>query len=139
ASWADVVEETLRHEPAVKHLPLRYAVRDIPLPDGRLIPKGAPILASYAAANRHPSWHGESADTFDATRPVKDHLAFGHGIHFCLGAPLARLEVGTVLRELFERFPELELAVPVAELRPVPSLISNGHREVPVRLGRGRG
>ncbi|MFF9364616.1 cytochrome P450 family protein [Streptomyces griseoluteus] len=137
ASWADVVEETLRHEPAVKHLPLRYAVRDIPLPDGRLIPEGAPILASYAAANRHPSWHGDSADTFDSTRPTKDHLAFGHGVHFCLGAPLARLEVETVLRELFERFPALELAVPVAELRPVPSLISNGHREVPVRLGRG--
>ncbi|MGA5648842.1 cytochrome P450 family protein [Streptomyces seoulensis] len=139
ASWADVVEETLRHEPAVKHLPLRYAVRDIPLPDGRRILAGDPILASYAAANRHPSWHGPSADTFDATRPAKDHLAFGHGIHFCLGAPLARLEVGTVLRMLFARFPALELATPVGELQPIPSLISNGHREVPVRLGGGRG
>ncbi|MGW4287425.1 cytochrome P450 family protein [Streptomyces sp. NPDC004673] len=138
ASWADVVEETLRHEPAVKHLPLRYAVHDIPLPDGRHILAGDPILASYAAANRHPSWHGDSANTFDATRPVKDHLAFGHGIHFCLGAPLARLEVSTVLRGLFDRFSGVELAVPVAELRPVPSLISNGHREVPVRLGRRR-
>ncbi|MGV9786690.1 cytochrome P450 family protein [Streptomyces sp. NPDC003435] len=116
ASWADVVEETLRHEPAVKHLPLRYAVRDIPLPDGRHILAGDPILASYAAANRHPSWHGDSANTFDATRPVKDHLAFGHGIHFCLGAPLARLEVSTVLRGLFDRFPGVELAVPVEEL-----------------------
>ncbi|MFG3199753.1 cytochrome P450 [Streptomyces sp. NPDC048208] len=139
ADWNDVVEETLRHEPAVKHLPLRYAVRDILLPDGRRILAGEPILASYAAANRHPSWHGPSADDFDATRPTKDHLAFGHGIHFCLGAPLARLEVSTALRCLFDRFPELELAVPVADLRPVPSLISNGHRSLPVRLGRGGG
>ncbi|PRH75939.1 cytochrome P450 [Streptomyces solincola] len=134
AGWHDVVEETLRHEPAVKHLPLRYAVADIPLPDGRVMAKGDAILASYAAANRHPDWHGETADAFDVTRRVKDHLAFGHGVHFCLGAPLARLEVVTVLRALFDRFPGIELAVPAGELRPAPSLISNGHRAVPVRL-----
>ncbi|MBV1949760.1 cytochrome P450 [Streptomyces sp. BV129] len=139
ADWNDVVEETLRHEPAVKHLPLRYAVRDIPLPDGRRIRAGEPILASYAAANRHPSWHGPTADDFDATRPTKDHLAFGHGIHFCLGAPLARLEVSTALRRLFDRFPDLKLAVPEADLHPVPSLISNGHRTLPVRLRRDGG
>lgn len=134
ADWNSVVEETLRHEPAVKHLPLRYAVSDIPLPDGGKIARGDAILASYAAANRHPDWHGESADTFDLTRPTKDHLAFGHGVHFCLGAPLARLEVATALQQLFERFPEAELAVPADELKPLPSLISNGHQTLPVRL-----
>ncbi|MEU6061009.1 cytochrome P450 [Streptomyces sp. NPDC047097] len=134
ADWNDVVEETLRHEPAVKHLPMRFAVTDIPLPDGRFIAKGEAILASYAAANRHPDWHGPTADTFDITRVTKDHLAFGHGVHFCLGAPLARLEVVTALRSLFDRFPAIELAVRPDELLPVPSLISNGHRTVPVRL-----
>ncbi|MBO1330052.1 cytochrome P450 [Streptomyces sp. VRA16 Mangrove soil] len=137
-SWEDVVEETLRHEPAVKHLPLRYALRDIPLPDGRTIRAGEAILASYAAANRHPDWHGETADTFDATRPGKEHLAFGHGVHFCLGAPLARLEVATALRRLFERFPEIGLAVPAEELGPLPTLISNGHVSLPVRLRPAR-
>ncbi|MFE9773665.1 cytochrome P450 [Streptomyces sp. NPDC005931] len=132
-TWEDVVEETLRHEPAVKHLPLRYAVSDIPLPDGRTIARGEAILASYAAANRHPDWHGD-ADTFDATRTVKDHLAFGHGVHFCLGAPLARLEVALALRSLFDRFPDIRLAEPAAALRPVPSLISNGHQRLPVLL-----
>ncbi|MFD7992763.1 cytochrome P450 family protein [Streptomyces mexicanus] len=132
--WPDVVEETLRHEPAVKHLPLRYALKDIALPDGRTIARGEAILASYAAANRHPDWHGPDADRFDPTRVVKDHLAFGYGVHFCLGAPLARLEVATALRMLFERFPGIRLAVPAAELRPYPSLISNGHRAVPVVL-----
>ncbi|MCX2968410.1 MULTISPECIES: cytochrome P450 family protein [Streptomyces] len=132
--WHDVVEETLRHEPAVKHLPLRYALRDVSLPDGQTIRAGEAILASYAAANRHPDWHGASADRFDATRPAKDHLAFGHGVHFCLGAPLARLEVATALRQLFARFPDARLAVPPEELRPLPTLISNGHLTLPVRL-----
>ncbi|WP_353946955.1 cytochrome P450 [Streptomyces sp. HUAS MG91] len=133
-SWADVVEETLRHESAVKHLPLRCALRDIPLPDGRTIRAGEAILASYAAANRHPDWHGDSADRFDATRVGKEHLAFGYGVHYCLGAPLARLEVTTALRELFARFPDVRLAVPVEDLTPMPTLISNGHVTVPVRL-----
>ena len=132
--WSDIVEETLRHEPAIKHLPLRYALHDIPLPDGQTIRAGDAILASYAAANRHPGRHGENADLFDATRTSKDHLAFGHGVHFCLGAPLARLEVATVLRQLFTRFPDARLAVPAGDLRPLPNLISNGHVAVPVRL-----
>ncbi|MFH8437980.1 cytochrome P450 [Streptomyces sp. NPDC018007] len=134
ADWSSVVEETLRHEPAVKHLPLRYALSDIPLPDGGKIARGDAILASYAAANRHPDWHGGTADAFDLTRPTKDHLAFGHGVHFCLGAPLARLEVVTALQQFFDRFPDAELAVPAAELKPLPSLISNGHQTLPVRL-----
>ncbi|MEU5580650.1 cytochrome P450 [Streptomyces huasconensis] len=132
--WGDAVEETLRHEPAVKHLPLRFALSDIGLPGGQIIAKGEAILASYAAANRHPDWHGETADAFDLTRAPKDHLAFGYGIHFCLGASLARLEVATALRMLFERFPGIELAVPVEELKPLPSLISNGHQTLPARL-----
>lgn len=135
-NWEDVIEETLRHEPAVKHLPLRYAVTDIPLPDGRTIARGEAILASYAAANRHPDWHGD-ADTFDAARTVKEHLAFGHGVHFCLGAPLARMEVALALESLFDRFPDIHLAEPADGLRPVASLISNGHQRLPVRLHAG--
>ncbi|GGL11181.1 cytochrome P450 [Sphaerisporangium melleum] len=134
ATWDDVVEETLRHEPAVKYLPLRFAITDVRLPDGRIIRAGEPILAAYAAANRHPEWHGPDADTFDVTRRVKDHLAFGYGVHFCLGAPLARLEVAEALSQLFERFPAMSLAVPADALRPIPTLISNGHQELPVYL-----
>ncbi|MFF5895834.1 cytochrome P450 [Streptomyces argenteolus] len=133
ASWADVVEETLRHSPPVKHLPLRYAVTDIPLPDGRTIAEGEAILASYAAANRHPGWH-DDPDVFDVTRITKEHLAFGHGIHFCLGAALARMEAEIALGAFFGRFPDAELAPEGGDMRPVPSLISNGHRSLPVRL-----
>ena len=133
AQWRDVVEETLRYEAPVAHLPLRYAVEDIELPDGLTIRQGEAILASYAAAGRHPDLHGETADDFDVTRSLKDHLAFGHGVHFCLGAQLARMEAETALRMLFSRFPNLALA-PGGELRPLESLISNGHQTLPVVL-----
>ncbi|HEY8982673.1 MAG TPA: cytochrome P450 [Streptomyces sp.] len=133
--WKDVVEETLRLEPAVTHLPLRYALADIAVPGGVTIAKGEAILASYGAANRHPDLHGADADVFDLTRADKEHLAFGHGVHYCLGAPLARLEVTEALAQLFARFPDVRLAVPASELRPLASLISNGHQELPVVLG----
>ncbi|MFJ2867952.1 cytochrome P450 [Kitasatospora sp. NPDC087314] len=137
ARWSDVVEEALRHDAPVAHLPLRYAVEDIRLSDEVTIRRGEAVLASYAAAGRHPCRYGDTGDAFDVTRPVKDHLAFGHGPHFCLGAPLARMEAETALRRLFERFPDLALA-PGAELAPVASLISNGHRSLPVLLAGPR-
>ena len=133
AGWKDVVEETLRFEAPVAHLPLRYAVEDIELPGGLTIRRGEAILASYAAVGRHPELHGESADTFDITRSFKDHMAFGHGVHFCLGAQLARMEAEIALSKLFSRFPDLAFA-PDAELLPVESLISNGHQRLPVIL-----
>ncbi|MEU5654614.1 cytochrome P450 [Streptomyces sp. NPDC047737] len=133
ATWPDVVEEALRHSAPVKHLPLRYALADIALPDGRTIAEGEAILASYAAANRHPGWHADP-DAFDVTRITKEHLAFGHGIHFCLGAALARMEGEIALGAFFERFPDAELAPADGDMRPVASLISNGHRSLPVRL-----
>jgi cytochrome P450 len=139
AGWDDVVEETLRVEAPVASLPLRYAVEDLAMaelggPDGLVIGKGEAILAAYAAAGRNPEDYGPDADRFDVTRLGKEHLAFGHGIHFCLGAPLGRMEARVALPALFERFPHLELAVPADELSPVASFISNGHRTLPVRL-----
>lgn len=134
SAWTDVVEESLRYEAPVAHLPMRYAVEDIPLAQGLTIRQGEAILASYAAAGRHPDLHGPSADSFNLTRAGKSHLAFGHGVHVCLGAALARMEAETALRALFTRFPDLTLAVPASALRPTESFISNGHRELPVIL-----
>ncbi|MER7045043.1 cytochrome P450 family protein [Streptomyces jumonjinensis] len=133
ADWKDVVEESLRHEAPLAHLPMRFAVEDIPLPEhGTTIRSGDAILASYAAANRHPDLHGPTADDFDTRRSDKTHLSFGHGTHLCLGAALGRLEAELALRALFERFPRLTLAVPPDQLRPKESFISNGHHELPV-------
>jgi cytochrome P450 len=133
-SWDAVIEETLRWQAPGAHLPLRYAVEDIEL-DDLVIRKGEAILAGYAATGRDPALHGDDADEFDISRRDKSHLAFGHGVHFCLGAPLARLEAEIALPALFERFPELALAVPHGELEHLDSFISNGHRVLPVMLG----
>lgn len=140
ATWEDAVEETLRYATPVVYVPMRYAVEDIPLPGRSGVPvirKGDAILASYAAASSHPNLHGPTADAFDLTRRLKTHLAFGHGVHTCLGAPLARLEAVTALRGLFARFPRMTLAVPPSELRPAESFITSGHRAVPVLLHGG--
>jgi 2-hydroxy-5-methyl-1-naphthoate 7-hydroxylase len=137
ANWSDAVEEALRWEAPVSHVPMRYAVEDIELPGGTIIRQGDAILVSLGAASRHPDLHGDDADVFDVTRAVKEHLAFGHGVHFCLGAPLARLEGVTALSRLFDRFPDLALA-PGAELRPTESFIANGHQQVPVILRPAR-
>ncbi|MGV9454868.1 cytochrome P450 family protein [Streptomyces sp. NPDC003635] len=137
--WEDVVEEALRVEAPVASLPLRYAVDDLKMsefggPDEVVIGKGEAILAAYAAAGRHPGKYGEDAHRFDVTRADKEHLAFGHGLHFCLGAPLGRLEARIALQALFDRFPGLRLVEEQQELEPVDSFISNGHRTLPVLL-----
>ncbi len=133
ASWNDVIEEVLRLRSPVASLPLRYAVEDIQAGDV-LIRKGEAILAAYAAAGRDSAVHGADADVFDVTRTNKEHLAFGHGAHFCLGAPLARMEAAIALPRLFDRFPGLTLAAPAEGLRPVESFISNGHLTLPAVL-----
>ncbi|WP_308199306.1 cytochrome P450 [Saccharothrix sp. S26] len=134
STWDDVVDETLRWQAPVPNLPLRYAVRDVRV-GGVEIARGDAILVSFGAAGRDPARHGANAEEFDLTRPSRrDHLAFGHGVHHCLGSPLARLEATVALRALFERFPNLRLAVPPAELRPLGSFFTNGHKTLPVVL-----
>ncbi|WP_223208024.1 cytochrome P450 family protein [Actinopolyspora erythraea] len=132
-SWEQVVTETLRWQAPLANVPLRYAIEDIEI-DGVVIRAGEPILASYAAAGRDPERY-ERPDEFDVTRPDNgDHLAFGHGAHYCLGAPLARLEAEIALPALFDRFPGMRLAVPDSELRPAGGFIANGHASLPVML-----
>jgi 2-hydroxy-5-methyl-1-naphthoate 7-hydroxylase len=130
-----VVEEAMRFAAPVSHMPMRYAVSDIPLPGGAVIRQGDPILPSFGAASNHPRHQPPgTAGTFDVTRESKAHLALGHGVHFCLGAPLARAEGVTALAGLFDRFPSLRWAEPPAGLEPVPSILGNGHVALPVHL-----
>lgn len=133
-TWSDVVEETLRWAPSIANLPLRYAVEDIELHDGITIARGDAILATYAAAGRDPERHGADADRFLPGGTAKEHLAFGHGVHHCIGAPLARLEATIALPALFARFPELRLADPSVPAGQVESFIAHGFGALPVRL-----
>jgi 2-hydroxy-5-methyl-1-naphthoate 7-hydroxylase len=135
--WDAVIDETLRVHPSIASLPLRFAVDDITV-GGVTVPAGDAIVTTYAAAGLDPAHYGSDADVFDAARGAGDHLAFGIGVHRCVGAPLARVEALTALTALFERFPRLRLAAGEGdggeELAQVPSFIAYGWREVPVRL-----
>ncbi|MFF3562367.1 cytochrome P450 [Streptomyces sp. NPDC002574] len=132
--WSAVIEETLRQDAPVRHMPLRYAVEDIDLGEGVVIRRGEAILLGFGAGGRDPRVHGETAATFDADRPDKEHLAFGHGVHRCVGESPARLEAAVALPALFERFPDLELAEPAEALQPLPTVVFNAKARVPVRL-----
>ncbi|MFD7256949.1 cytochrome P450 [Streptomyces sp. NPDC059874] len=100
------VEEMLRYDGPVQNATYRYAAEDVEIGDS-VIPAGATVLVSLAAADRDPGRY-EEPDTFDIRRAPQGHLAFGHGLHFCIGAPLARMEGRIAIRGLLERFPELE-------------------------------
>ncbi|MEB3960264.1 cytochrome P450 [Streptomyces kunmingensis] len=135
ATWMDVVEETLRWDSPVSYFPFRYPTRDLTV-DGTVIPQGTPVLAGYSAAGRDPAAHGPDADRFDLTRRAASrHLSLGHGAHYCLGAPLARLEATVALERLFTRFPDLDLAVPDEELPAHAGFVGNSVRRLPVRPG----
>jgi len=133
ATWSDVIEETLRVECPLASLPLRFAVQDVHL-DGLTIKQGEPILINYAALGRDPKLHGETAAEFDITRPDKEHVSFGYGPHYCLGSGIARLVASIGLPALFERFPDMTLAVDRDQLRPLPTFIMNAHTTLPVRV-----
>ncbi|MER5433295.1 cytochrome P450 [Streptomyces sp. NPDC002588] len=131
--WEAVVEETLRLYPSIATLPLRFAVEDLTVGDVT-IPAGDAIVTTYAAAGVDPERYGADAEVFDAARQADDHLAFGIGVHRCIGAPLARMEALTALPALFDRFPGLRLDPDAGELRQMPSFIAVGWREIPVLL-----
>ncbi|SDL31881.1 cytochrome P450 family protein [Streptomyces indicus] len=134
ADWNDVIDETLRMHTPGAYSPLRFAVEDIDL-DGVLIKKGEPILVSFAAGGLDPVRYGASVAEFDLLRTGRDTLGFGHGAHRCLGAPLARVEAQSAFGELFDRFPDMQLACPADELEPMPTFLMNGFKSLPVLLG----
>ncbi|MFI9100504.1 cytochrome P450 [Streptomyces fildesensis] len=131
--WPNAVEELLRFEGPVTNATWRYTTEPVDV-GGVLIPEGEFVTISIGAAGRDPS-HYEEPDELDITRRATAGLAFGHGIHHCLGAPLARLEGQIVLSRLFARFPGLSLAVPPGELRWRFSLMMRGLEELPVLHG----
>jgi cytochrome P450 len=122
------VEEVLRFDGPVQHL-ARLTLKDATLRD-QTIPAGNRVLLLWASANRDERrW--EDPDRFDITRELKRNLAFGEGIHHCLGAPLARLESRVVLEALLARDVEFE----VGEPGRLPQVIIRGISELPIRFG----
>src|SRR5262249_8096469 len=102
----DAIEELLRYEPPAPHV-ARCVARDVEH-YGRTVPAGSPIMFLIGAANRDER-RFRDAERFDIARKPVGHLSFGHGIHFCLGAALARLEARVALEEVLKRFPEWDV------------------------------
>ncbi|MDQ0831459.1 cytochrome P450 [Streptomyces achromogenes] len=126
------VEELLRYDGPVELATWRFATEPVGI-GGQDIAPGDPVLVVLAAADRDPARFTDP-DTLDLSRRDNQHLGYGHGIHYCLGAPLARLEGQTALATLLTRLPDLRLAVEPAELRWRGGLIMRGLRTLPVEF-----
>ncbi len=131
--WPNAVEETLRYN-CVAQFGARVATQTLQI-DGHTVRKGSTVFLSIAGANRDPAVF-QRPDEFDTARAnARDHIGFGTGVHACLGAPLARMELNIGLHALFERFPQLTLA---GEPIPNDSTLLHGIKHLPVHLGPAR-
>ncbi|MGW2508723.1 cytochrome P450 family protein [Streptomyces scopuliridis] len=129
---AAAVGEFARYEGPALLAIRRFAVEDLTI-GGVTVPAGETVMLSLAAANRDPHRFADP-DRLDLDRDTAGQVALGYGIHYCLGAPLARLETEIAVNALLERFPRLELDVPYEELRWRPSTRARGLIALPVRF-----
>jgi cytochrome P450 len=127
------VEEFLRWDGPVWNAPYRFTTEDVQF-SGVTIPAGSAVQLTLGAANRDDARFPEAAE-LRVDRDAAGHVAFGHGIHFCLGAPLARIEGEVALSALLARFPRLELAIDPRELVHRRSTLVRGLTALPVRAG----
>jgi cytochrome P450 len=130
------VEELLRFANPVNHVTARFTTEDLPI-GGVVIPAAEQVLIAISSADRDPAQFPDP-DRLDLGRDTSGHVAFGHGIHYCLGAPLARMEAEVALGGLLARFPEISLAVSPRELRWRPVSLMNGLESLPVHLSLTR-
>ena len=127
------IEELLRHDGPL-HVTVPYVTTGPVEVAGVTITTGEVVVTCLAAAGRDPARFTDP-ERLDLTRADAGHLAFGHGIHHCLGAPLARLEGRIALGTLLARFPQLRLTAPPDTLVRTPGLLMNGFAALPVLLG----
>lgn len=125
------VEEMLRYDGPVQHTTYRYARESLEL-GGVTIPAGATVFVSLAGADRDPARFADPG-VFDISRAPQGHLAFGHGIHFCIGAPLARMEGRIAIRSLLERFPDLAEDPAAGPPAWLPGSLMHGVSRLPLR------
>jgi cytochrome P450 len=130
----NAVEELLRYDGPINVAPDRFTTEPIEV-GGVTIPAGEVLRVSLLSAN-HDTREFSDPDTLDISRDTGRHLGFGHGIHYCLGAPLARMEGTIAFGKLFTKFPGLRLAVPPEALRYRQSTTIHGLASLPVHLGR---
>jgi cytochrome P450 PksS len=130
------VEEFLRYDSPVQMGTERFTCVDVTL-GGVTIPKGELVFALIGSANRDDRQF-DRPDELDLARDPNKHLAFGQGVHYCLGAPLARLEAQIALSTLLRRAPDLRMAIPRSALRYRSALILRGLESLPLTFSRRR-
>ncbi|MGW1365336.1 cytochrome P450 [Streptomyces chartreusis] len=137
-SWraGDAVDEVVRYDSPLANTLWRYPLVDVEV-GGVLIRTGEPVAVSIAAANRDPR-HFVDPDTFDISAPARWHLAFGHGIHRCMAAPLARLTAQVTLWQVPQALSSYRLAVRPEELQYRPSTSFRGLAALPVYRAQSR-
>jgi cytochrome P450 len=123
------VEELLRYLSIIPAL-VRTALHDVEV-GGELVKEGEAIAIDLPVANRDPA-HFTDPDTLDLAKPAAGHVAFGYGVHQCIGQQLARVEMRVAFPALFRRFPDLRLAVPSHDIRPHADMAIYGVHELPV-------
>jgi cytochrome P450 len=128
--WETAVNELLRYDGPVETATTRWVRRDV-VYKGHAMKRGDVVRVVLSSANRD-SCPFHNPDELDVTRENNKHLAFGHGIHYCLGAPLARVEGKIALQTLFGRFPDLRLAMPEAELKWRSGVLFRGLERLPL-------
>lgn len=125
------VEEMLRYDGPVENATFRFTREPVRV-GPHVIPAGEPVLVALASGDRDPGRYPDP-DTFDIRREAQGHLAFGHGMHYCLGAPLARMEGRIAVRALLERCPGLVRDPDGGEPDWLPGMLIRGVRSLPVR------
>lgn len=131
------IEEFLRYEGPVNTASLRYTTEAVELGEV-VIPENELVVVALASANRDDAQYPDG-DSLDVRRQAGGNLAFGHGIHYCVGAPLARLEAQIAFDQLFTRFPDMRLAADPADFRWRPGTVLRGLESLPVRLRADQG
>ena len=129
------IEEFLRYDNPVEQASPRYAAEDVEI-DGQLIQRGEMVMVVVGAANRDPHQFDDpnTLQTEQSDHKHPGHLGFGYGVHYCLGAPLARLEGRIAINTLLQQYPNMELALPVSELQYRNSPIVRGLLHLPVQI-----
>ncbi|MCB0061820.1 MAG: cytochrome P450, partial [Caldilineaceae bacterium] len=129
-AMGNAVEELLRYDGPVERATIRFAAHDTEL-GGQQLRRGDAVTVVLGSANRDAEQFAH-ANQLDLQRQENRHLAFGYGVHYCIGAPLARMEGRIALNTLLQRLPNLRLAAPVAELQWRFNPILRGMHHLPV-------
>jgi cytochrome P450 len=134
--WSTCIDELLRFDSPIQATQYRFATENMEIGDTS-VHRGDAVLISVAAANRDPA-RFENPTCFNPLRPARTNLAFGRGVHLCLGVHLARLEGEIGLRALFDEYPDMTLDIDPEEVSWGYGPMLRGPRELPVRLGSRR-